>query len=236
MSIGQTGNVQGERGEGRQRPESSRRGFTLLEILIAILILGVVLSTVYVSYTGTLRVVKDLEKGDRIYSMARSALERMTLDLTAAGSADGTAEFTSRRDASGRNVMAGLTFVSAAYLNFDEADSASGAAKVEYYLEEDRESGTFSLLRRQEPLEPNPARRTAQAGYILCSGLRALAFRFYDSTGREFETWDAGRSAGGGKSMPFAVSVLLTFENPEDRDLPYRFMTKILLPSAYEGI
>jgi prepilin-type N-terminal cleavage/methylation domain-containing protein len=36
-------------------------GFTLVEIMIAILILGLVLSTVYAAYSSTMRIVHDLE-------------------------------------------------------------------------------------------------------------------------------------------------------------------------------
>jgi hypothetical protein len=31
------------------------------------------------------------------------------------------------------------------------------------------------------------------------------------------------------------VAIHLTFENPADRNLPYRFMTKILLAETHEG-
>jgi prepilin-type N-terminal cleavage/methylation domain-containing protein len=37
------------------------KGFTLIEILLAIFILGIVLSTVYVSYTGTFRIIRETE-------------------------------------------------------------------------------------------------------------------------------------------------------------------------------
>ena len=35
-------------------------GFTLLELLIAIFILGIVLTTIYAAYSGTLTVIKEL--------------------------------------------------------------------------------------------------------------------------------------------------------------------------------
>lgn len=36
------------------------KGFTLVEILVAVLILSIVLSTVYVAYTGTFRLVREV--------------------------------------------------------------------------------------------------------------------------------------------------------------------------------
>ena len=58
-------------------------GFTLIELLIAILILGIVLSTAYVSYTGTFRIIQRSEYDSGIYDMGRTAMERMTKDLGA---------------------------------------------------------------------------------------------------------------------------------------------------------
>ncbi len=58
------------------------RGFTLLEILIAIFILGIVLTTIYAAYSGTLTVIKELDDDSRAYQMARITLDRMSRDLS----------------------------------------------------------------------------------------------------------------------------------------------------------
>ena len=57
------------------------KGFTLFEILIAIFLFTVVLTTIYASYTGTLRVVDTTESQADVYRMARIALERILEDL-----------------------------------------------------------------------------------------------------------------------------------------------------------
>ncbi|MBW1691930.1 MAG: prepilin-type N-terminal cleavage/methylation domain-containing protein [Deltaproteobacteria bacterium] len=46
-------------------------GFTLIEILIAIMIFATLLTTIYTSYTGTFRVIEDTESQAEIYRMAR---------------------------------------------------------------------------------------------------------------------------------------------------------------------
>ena len=58
------------------------RGFTLLEILIAIFILSVVLTTIFAAYSGTLTVIKELDDDSRAYQMARITLDRMSRDLS----------------------------------------------------------------------------------------------------------------------------------------------------------
>ncbi len=64
----------------RIRGENSP-GFTLLEILIAMFIFAIVLSTIYTSYTGTFRILDETKEQTDIYRMARIALERMHEDL-----------------------------------------------------------------------------------------------------------------------------------------------------------
>ncbi|MGD2127457.1 MAG: type II secretion system protein, partial [Desulfobacteraceae bacterium] len=61
-----------------------RKGFTLLEILLAMFIFAIVLSTLYTAYTGTFRNVDETESQADIYRMARIALERIVEDLESA--------------------------------------------------------------------------------------------------------------------------------------------------------
>lgn len=218
-----------------QTDQIDHKGFTLLEILIAIVILAVVLTTIYTSYTGTLRVIKDLEAGDRIYSMARSSLERMMIDLSCAGAYEGAADFGTRSDSSGKPSLS-LSFVSTAATNFENNTLLEGAVRITYYLEEDLENGGYNLMRREEPVDSKSPSPAGSQAFILCRGLRSMAFKFYDAGGKESDAWDpAPAGASESKALPRAVAIHLTFENPADRNLPYRFMTKILLAAAYEG-
>ncbi len=64
-----------------QTSSISRKGFTLLEILIAMFIFGVVLTTIFTSYTGTFRIIDETESQTDIYAMARTVMIRMQEDL-----------------------------------------------------------------------------------------------------------------------------------------------------------
>ena len=59
----------------------NQRAFTLLEVLIAMSIFAVVLSMLYMAYTGTFRNIEETESQADLYQMARIVLERMTEDL-----------------------------------------------------------------------------------------------------------------------------------------------------------
>ena len=127
---------------------SSKRGFTLIEILVAIAILAVVLSTIYVSYISTMRVVKSLEYGDEIYYMARITLERMVLDLQSACKEKDSYEFVTLKDSTGKLPMKGVSFLSRAHLDFSGPGDTMAVAQISYELEGDPDSGGFSIIRR----------------------------------------------------------------------------------------
>lgn len=210
---------------------ASRRGFTLVEILVAIAILAVVLSTIYVSYISTMRIVKSLEYGDEIYHMARITLERMVLDLQSACKDKDAYEFSTLKDSTGRLPLKGVTFLSRAHLDFSGPGDSMAVAQISYELEGDPESGGFSIIRR-DVLRQGQGREGGE-GHLLCKRLQLVNLRFYDSSSREYTLWDSrAGSEAQRNNLPSAVLIELTFINPDDETRPYRFMTRFLLPGS----
>lgn len=210
---------------------ASRRGFTLVEILVAIAILAVVLSTIYVSYISTMRVVKSLEYGDEIYYMARITLERMVLDLQSACKEKDSYEFSTLKDSTGRLPLKGVTFLSRAHLDFSGPGDSMAVAQISYELEGDPESNGFSIVRR-DVLRQGQGREGGE-GHLMCRRLQFVNLRFYDSNGREYTLWDSrAGSEAQRNNIPSAVFIELNFINPDDETRPYKFMTRFLLPGS----
>ena len=213
---------------------SKRNGFTLIEILIAIFILATVLTTVYAAYTGTFRIVKDTRRGDNIYSMARTAMNRMTKDMESVCSRKGSFKF-----ASGEIEKEGfmeLSFLSSAHLNFYD-EKSSGIAVISYFVMEGDEKESCILKRKDElywdKTEGAEEEVSRERGYILCEGLQSLIYNFYDSSGEEYDFWNSeSDSKAQNDKLPSVVSIQMDFINPDDKDRPYRFMTKVFLPMA----
>ena len=205
---------------------SKQKGFTLIEILIAIFILAIVLSTVYAAYTGTFRVIKDTEYGDDIYSMARSAMKRMIEDLESVCKHEDAFKFTSERNEINGKEFTNISFLSSAHLNFDD-ESPSGIATINYYIEEDNEKEGYLLLREDLLNKGEKDEETERKeGFILCDRLQSLTYKFYDGKGNEYDLWDSD-SEDQKNIAPSVVSIHLAFINPDDKDDPYRFMTKV---------
>lgn len=211
----------------------NRKGFTLLELLIAIFILATVLSTIYAAYRGTFRIIKDSKDDNEIYSMARIAMNRMFSDLNAFSAAGGEVEFVSKSYETGKEESTGITFVSSAHLAFSEDESASGPAKITYYIDEDQsQDGIYRLLRSDAPIvisgdgEQQPDDR-----FVLCEQLHSLTFKFFDSAGRAYRSWDSvsGEETQRNKA-PAVVAIELKLENRKEKARPYTFATKVFLP------
>jgi general secretion pathway protein J len=212
------------------------KGFTLLEILIAMFIFAVVLSTIYTSYTGTFRIVNETESQADIYGMARIALERMLEDLESAYIPEKVETSESDEDSTfvgedteikGRNVDS-LRFISRAHLVFSEQEQASGTVEIAYYVQEDDEGESFVLYRRDRPaFQEKPEEGTG--GLVLCDSLVSVSFTYYDDEGEVHENWDSTSDEFKDK-IPKMVSIKLELENSADRERPFSFMTSVALP------
>lgn len=209
------------------------KGFTLIEILIAVLILGIVLSTIYASYTGTFRLVRETETGAEIYGMARTALDRMARDFEATTPWKKTLTFRAIPYSLGDREFTRLLFRSSSHIAFseDEQEMPAGIAVIEYAVEEATDKEGYFLL-RSDSLFRNPEKEEAlTGGFLLCDQIDTLTYRFYDVSGKEYETWDSGGSneAQKGKA-PAMIEIRLGLVNETDRERPHPFMTRIRLP------
>ncbi|MBW2172069.1 MAG: prepilin-type N-terminal cleavage/methylation domain-containing protein [Deltaproteobacteria bacterium] len=223
---------------------TNQHGFTLLEILIAVFIFGVVLSTIYSSYVGTSRIVTETEYQADIYSMARITLDRMHEDLESIYVSQNPEPAESDEDnitgsdfvgddteIDGRDADS-LQFLSRAHIIFSEKDQPSGTARIEYYVKQSEEESYFVLHRSDTPeLEEPPGKGTG--GLVLCEKLLSIDFTYYDAKGEEYDNWDSTTEAFKGK-IPSMVSILLEFENRLGAEAPYMFLTTVTIPMGGE--
>jgi general secretion pathway protein J len=222
-------------------PKNSTDGFTLLEILIAIFIFAVVLTTIFTSYTGTSRVVNETESQAEIYRMAGITMERLLEDLqsiyipkTGKGSeSEGGSPHVSQfvgedREIEGRSAD-GLRFSSTAHIDLSGQEQESGAAEISYYVEENDEGDGLVLYRRDTPIsEQTPPGEEQAGGLVLCDRLTSVNFTYYEETSRAYDSWDSATAELKDK-IPKMVSISLEFLNSIDPEVPLRFATSVAL-------
>jgi len=207
------------------------KGFTLVEIMIAILILGLVLSTVYASYSFTMKTVRDVEYESHLYKMARTAMDRMIKDLSCLQLASGAFDFRAEKETLNNREFYSLSFWSASHLAFGENEGEGSPAAISYYVQEDEGGDGFSLWRADSPGAKPTSGENISGGFVICQNIDSVSLRFYDSAGNELDSWDSSSlsSRQEGKS-PAAVKIELALVNLKDKDKPYKFMTKVFLP------
>lgn len=209
-------------------------GFTLIEILIAIFILGMVLSTVYASFTATHRLIRISEDNRDLYAMGRMTLNRMIQDFNNMTPYRGKFEFSAKRTEFGNKTFPRLMFTSTVNLDLSGPRSPAGISTIEYAVEEGAEQEGFVLTRLETV---HPGRKAAEqestrgVRYPVCGRLQALHYRFYDLTGKEHETWDSlSNTEAQNNRTPVMIAVELDLINPDNQDEPFKFMTKVYLP------
>lgn len=211
-------------------PSSGSRGFTLLEILIAVFILGIVLTTIFAAYSGVLTTIRETGDDARAYSMARITLDRMSRDLSA------LQRFRETFFLRGANVkvnnrdFASLAFWSAAHLSYEDNGRGGQPAVLHYTVRENRDGG-FSLWRSDLPQARPSLDQKDAAGVIICEDLQSFRLKFYAENGEELDAWDTAASLDQQKGKPpVMVAIELAVENKKDRDKPHRFTTRVFLP------
>ena len=217
---------------GRQIKKITRSGFTLVEILMAIFILGLVMATAYVSYNGTLKVSHQMEEEGNIYKMARVSMSRMIKDLPSLQSYNGSFYFRAEKKQLNKKVFYFLSFWSAAHLDFGENGSIGRPASISYYVREDEGGNSYSLWRSDVySVKPDKIGDT-ENGFVICRNVDTFRLTFYDSAGKETVSWYTSSSTGGdqGAKLPAAMKIELFIVNVNDQDNPYKFMTKVNIP------
>lgn len=219
-------------------------GFTLIEILIAIFIFAVVLTTIYTSYTGAFRIVDETESQAEIYRMARIALERMLEDLESGyipknpeigiseESHPPSSQFVGEdMEIKGRYADT-LRFTSRAHVNLSGQEQDPGAVEISYYVMENEEGDDLVLYRGDRPIfeEAFPFEENT-GGLVLCDRLVSVDFTYHDENGEVRENWDSTSEEFKGK-LPKMVSISLEFVNNSNPEVPFKFTTSVALPMS----
>ncbi len=217
-------------------------GFTLLEILVAIFILAVVLSTIFAVFIDTFKNINYTESQGDIYQMAWITLERIQEDLESSfllkidgnsqnaeddiinGSFLGENEVIYDRDADM------LSFFSTKQLSIENEDKKSGLSRISFYVKESDENKLLVLYRSDISEREDPVDKKT-GGVILCENLDSVNFIYYNSEGDEFENWDSSKEEFNGK-LPAMVVIRLEFLIESVSENPLIFETGILLPTA----
>jgi general secretion pathway protein J len=214
-------------------------GFTLLEVLLATTILGVVMAMLSLGLSATFRVVEATERQEEVFYLAQTALHRITEDLTAAvATPEGI--FVGRNNGIRDRRADSLVFTSQAHLVLNPEKQLPGVATIRYTVAADPDDQRLLRLLRSDTLvlpgvvtaagTTNDA--AAEPAFLLADSLRAVQFDYFNRTGQEFDSWQKQPSSEEGEEtgeLPAAVQCTLEFWIDADKDLFQSFSTRMLV-------
>ena len=204
------------------RNKHSEQGFTLVEVLVAISILAILLTSVYGIFTSVSLTRERLDADSAEYHRARVLFDRLGRELrgTYFQPRDPDLVFSgSSVDDDALELELSTTAVSPL------SQTGSGIARVHYQLIEDQEAtdGGMVLMRSEHPVHEQTDEEAA--GMMrLVPGVEALRLRFY-ANGLWQETWD-GRISG----LPELVEIELRLRTGEKE--PAHFISSFEVPDA----
>ena len=220
-------------------PSRSESGMTLLEVMLAIVMLAAVMSMVSISISGSFNIIDATEKRGEAYYRAQVALQRISEDLASALLLEGI-EFNGQstdNDGERGNL---LEFTSTAHIVFDQESDHPGIALISYRLAPDKENENELVLLRSDTLlrsfdTEDEFGGDDWEGFLLCDRLRSVKLSYIDDEGEIQDTWTSqleDTDEPGDRKLPVSVTVTLELWLDRDKETSMEFMTGVLLPAG----
>jgi len=221
------------------------KGFTLVEVLVAITIFAIAVSTLFASFNIVISNIDPINAGLDNHEMAQTIMDRIQKDLislclthdpvyTPPGleGFDDTDRFrfVSERVSLNGNTFSQLRFASFEHLSFN-SDQKIRIGIIKYYVESS-ENGTIILKRSDirsvfyNEIQKNNTRNDP----LLCEMVKSFELMFIGQDGNTHEDWNSD-SSNFGFSTPYSIIIKLVIGDHERSDV---FSTTIVLPTYRE--
>lgn len=211
--------------------KKSGEGFTLLEILIAIAIFGMVIGLAYSSYNATFHIINSAEEQTDTYAKARISMERIMADLESFYMGK-EMFFKGKSESIGAHNGDSLEFTSTAHIQLYPGDVSTGPVVIRYQVTEDPESDSLLLYRLESPLLRPDTIDKDNLGLLLSDSLKEVIFSYRDEDGEEKESWGDEDDTGDDSTLPSLITISLRFNDNEEEGAGTLFQTAIRLPAA----
>jgi len=212
----------------------TRRGFTLLEVMIAVAVLAMIGGLTWKSFDGAYGLKQRVEQAEDRDQTVRGALDRIAreVSMTFLSEHYDRKRFRERptffRLKDGRR-EASLTVTSFAHQRLHVDAKESDQAVFEYKLDRD-EGGRRSLFRRVKPqIDEEPDRGGERA--VLAEDVLRFSVQAWDPKDREWrDEWDSNSpQRTGGALLPTRVRIAITVLDEQGKERTWSTQARLML-------
>lgn len=213
-----------------------RRGFTLIEIMVAVAILAMAMVMVFSSVRTTFKTKSAIEAQSSRYRSVRLALERMAREIEMAYISQNEDTFQQER----RTFFQGKR-----HTDFDELRFSyfghqrlymdgheSDTAQVAYWAAHDREDTRKTNLLRRESRRLSNLKLDDAPGEtdIVCDDLVKLRLDYWDARDKIWrEEWVTTAADGQPDRLPSKVKITLTVRDERGKDVPFETEARLAI-------
>jgi type II secretion system protein J len=208
-------------------------GFTLFEVLLALAILGIVLSILYMTFFQSMAAIAHTEERAEVIQQGRLILERMAAELKGAfippqesPSKDFCYGLVGESKKEEEDFRDRLDFTTVAYGQADPSERKRDIGELSYFLDHEPGGRGLTLFRRQDDGLDGDLLKGGRS-FPVCDRVRSLSFMFFDRLGGKQKEWSSLKGAHRNE-LPTRIEIQLKLEDA--RGQVHTFATQVYLP------
>jgi general secretion pathway protein J len=213
-----------------------RRGFTLIEVMVAVSILAIVTTLTWASFKQTFSTKSAIEAQAGRYRTVRLALERMSRELsmvyTSQNEDTSQPERRTRLVGKHHNDLDEVTFSYLGHQRLYQDANEADTALVGYYAARDRDDSRKTNLMRRETRRLSNYKIDDQPGEadIVCDDVIKLKLDYWDHRDKQWrDEWVTTSADGQPDRLPSKIRITLTVRDERGKEVPFQTETRVAL-------
>ena len=213
-------------------------GFALIEVMIALSILGFIVTIIWASFGRTLATRDYVVSIQERYHEIRTAMDRMSREL-------GVAYLSTHQDSVEKRTKTifqakkmgsqyEVLFTAMAGMKMYEKQTATDQCVIKYFIESDPETGNSNLVRRIKNLVgENPEEEEDYVDFVMLENIQSISFEFYDEKQDKWvEEWDT-ESVERGFRLPPTIKFTITLLDELDKEQSFTTQTRVWITKPF---
>lgn len=201
----------------------SSKGFTLIEVLLAIGILGIIFSMVYWTFSRTYDVIDSVQKEMDSYRSVRLILDNISREISSVYWREDSkdSQFIGEDLEDSGKPKDSLRFMSASNYGFSTGGNESDMNIIHYYLERGEDKDTYKLMGSEQTNILGISDKVREV-YELGESLTGFNLRYFN--GKDWiDSWNSDEL----KTIPMAIEIKIITKDGGGREKAFLAITEI---------